>query len=203
VKAWAVVPVKRFAAAKSRLADVLDGNERARLARAMFEHVLGVLTASEDVAGITVVTDSPEIEAEATARGAMALSDPTGAASLGALVDHALSEVAGHADGPALVLMGDLPDITALDIRQIVRELERVDVVVVRDARGDHTNALGLHLKTRWPTWFGHPNSFRRHSDGAARAGLSVSVPELPGIAFDIDTPEDYARLLRARQRAG
>jgi 2-phospho-L-lactate guanylyltransferase (CobY/MobA/RfbA family) len=73
-------------------------------------------------------------------------------------------------------------------------------MVAVRDRRGTHTNALGLRLGRRQRTYFGAPDSFRRHCDSATRAGLSLATPVLPGIGFDIDLPEDFARL---RERRG
>jgi 2-phospho-L-lactate guanylyltransferase (CobY/MobA/RfbA family) len=38
--------------------------------------------------------------------------------------------------------------------------------------------------------------SFRRHLSKAAAAGLRSDVMNLPGIAFDIDTPEDLQALI-------
>jgi 2-phospho-L-lactate guanylyltransferase (CobY/MobA/RfbA family) len=100
--------------------------------------------------------------------------------------------------------MSDLPELRVSDVQMLAEELGRFDVVVVRDTRGEHTNALGLHLATRLPTSFGREDSFRRHCRSAERAGLSVGVRESATLAFDVDTPEDYARLVRSRlKRAG
>ena len=59
VGVWAVVRVKRFTNAKSRLASpVLGCGERRELARRMFEDVLEALSRCQDVlAGTIVVTD--------------------------------------------------------------------------------------------------------------------------------------------------
>src|SRR4051812_11496950 len=68
--AWALIPVKPFALAKSRLASVLREGERAAFARSMLEHVLGVLAASLDIGGVMVVTSCGEAAAVARAKGA-------------------------------------------------------------------------------------------------------------------------------------
>ena len=61
---FAVVPVKRFSAAKSRLAPLLDASERSTLARVMFEDVLDrLLQCQEVLAGIMVVTSDPDAAA--------------------------------------------------------------------------------------------------------------------------------------------
>lgn len=199
MKAWALVPVKRFEAAKSRLSGVVDGAGRRDLARNMFEHVLSVLVATREIAGVTVVTDSRAVAELAMVRGALVLFDPPGADGLGSCIDFALTEIAGRGVTAALVLMSDLPEVTVGDVEMLARELDRVDVVVARDTSGEHTNALGVRLKKRFPTSFGSADSFRCHCDAAARAGLSVSLPESPTLAFDVDTEDDYARMIGAR----
>jgi 2-phospho-L-lactate guanylyltransferase len=197
VKAWAVVPVKRFEAAKSRLSGVLDGLDRRDLARRMFEHVLTVLSSTPEIAGIVVVTDSRDVAEVAMVRGAVALFDPPGTEELGACVDFALAGLAARGATAGLVLMSDLPELTVGDVEMLARELDRVDVVVVRDTSGEHTNALGVRLAKRFPTSFGKADSFRRHRDDGTRAGLSVSLPESPTLAFDVDTADDHARMIR------
>ena len=73
---WAVVPVKRFSTAKSRLATVLDTIERAELARLMFQDVLDALAlCKEFLAGVIVVTSDESAAALARSRGAIVLSD--------------------------------------------------------------------------------------------------------------------------------
>ena len=49
----------------------------------------------------------------------------------------------------------------------------------------------GSALEPRFPTSFGSVDSFQRHCDDAARAGLSVKVAASATLAFDVDTPED------------
>jgi len=40
------------------------------------------------------------------------------------------------------------------------------------------------------------PGSFRAHLDQARSKGVEADVLRLPGLMFDIDTPEDVAELL-------
>ena len=72
---WALVPVKSFARAKSRLAGVLGPAEREALARSMFEHVLRVLASSGEVGGVTVVTDGDDVATLARSLGAAVMRD--------------------------------------------------------------------------------------------------------------------------------
>ncbi len=196
---WGVVPVKAFEAAKSRLATVAAPEERERLAQSMFEHVISVLRGAPDLGGVLVVTDSDRVADAAVRAGACAVRDPAGATGLAASVDHGLDEVERFGAGAAVVLVSDLPDVTSGDIALLADATSRFDVAIARDRGGKHTNALALRLERRFPTSFGADDSFRRHCASAEELGLSVTVVESPSLAFDVDTPEDYARLYRNR----
>jgi 2-phospho-L-lactate guanylyltransferase len=213
VSVWAVVPVKSFETAKSRLAGFLNAGDRAALAREMLAHVLSVLSATQALVGVVVVTDSPRVADAARAGGAVPVFDPrpgpNGARSSATLlrdcVDFGLEEIRARGATAGLVLMSDLPLLTVGSVHALLRELERFDVVIARDASGQHTNALALRLGTPFPTSFGSPDSFERHAETASRANLSLSVlavptPEHDALAFDVDTPEDYEKLRRFRQ---
>jgi 2-phospho-L-lactate guanylyltransferase len=91
--------------------------------------------------------------------------------------------------------MADLPKIVAEDVRELARALDTHAVVVVGDAKGTHTNALGLAPPTCLRTRFGAAESFAEHRAAAEAAGLAVAVIENERIAFDVDHPADHARM--------
>ncbi|MBC8445538.1 MAG: hypothetical protein H8D75_02745, partial [Rhodospirillaceae bacterium] len=64
---WAVVPVKDFKNAKSRLATVLNATERQQLSRTMVQDVLGAISAVSGLAGTVMGTPDPEAAALGTA----------------------------------------------------------------------------------------------------------------------------------------
>jgi 2-phospho-L-lactate guanylyltransferase len=195
--AWGIVPVKAFESAKSRLAPVLSTHEREQLAQSMFDHVISVLRASPDLSGVVVVTDSTRVADAANRALAHTIHDPEGTKSLADCVDRGIEEARTRNADDAVVLVSDLPEVTIGDVALLVETLKRFDVAIARDRGGEHTNALALRLETHFPTSFGAADSFRRHCDTATRLGLSVSAIESPSLAFDVDTPEDYARLYR------
>ena len=190
---WAIVPAKDFSRAKTRLAGILDLRSRRELARFMLEHVLSVLERSRpEVAGSVIVTDSPEIGSLASRFGARAVYRSAD----GGLNEHvadAIADVATFADA-AIVLMGDLPTVTSLDVRALVRELGEADVVVAPDGSGRQTNALGLWLDHRASTAFGRVGSLQAHCATAEQSGLRVRRVVSPTLAFDVDEPADYVR---------
>ena len=71
---WAVVPVKRLAAAKQRLAAALGG-AREDFAYLLACRTLDVLQGTDVFAGIIVVTPDPRVADAARARGAAVVDD--------------------------------------------------------------------------------------------------------------------------------
>jgi 2-phospho-L-lactate guanylyltransferase len=196
---WALVPAKAFARGKSRLAPALSDEARAAFARGLFDHVLATLTASGAVDGILVATDSDVVAEAAHAHGASVRRDDGAAGPLSAVVDAGLAELTARGATHALVLMADLPHLTADDVRALLAALEGADVVVVRADDGLHTNALALAPPGCLPTRFGRDDSFTAHVADARAAGLRVAVVANERVAFDVDGPDDHARLQAAR----
>jgi 2-phospho-L-lactate guanylyltransferase len=93
-------------------------------------------------------------------------------------------------------LFADLPLIVADDIRGLVARTE--PVVLGPDRRGEGTNALLLRLAGRGPEFtfaFGD-GSLAKHLEEARRLGLEAALHDAPGIAFDLDTPDDWLDFL-------
>jgi 2-phospho-L-lactate guanylyltransferase len=191
--AWAIVPAKSLARGKSRLRGVLDEDARAAFARGLLEHVLGVL-GSCDLAGVLVATDGDDVAELAHAHGAHARRD-RGEGSLADVVDAALADVAARGAAAAVVLMADLPRIEPRDVTELLGALDACDVALVRDHLGHHTNALALAPPQAILTSFGSPRSFALHTEAARAAHLRVAVVDNDRIAFDVDGPDDLARL--------
>jgi 2-phospho-L-lactate guanylyltransferase len=184
-----VVPAKSFSRAKSRLASCLDAQSRARLARSMLEHVLGVLD-RYPLGEVVVATDCVEVAALAREHGARIAFD-SGPGRLGTIVDRCLEQLDGAAQR-ALVLMADLPELGLADIDALLRAWETADVVAAPDLRRRCTNALLTPLPAP-ATRFGYDDSLRLHARDAQRAGLRFQLCQSRGLGLDIDDPEDLA----------
>ena len=91
MKATAVIPVKRFAAAKRRLAGDVDDERREALVAAMLEDVLEAVGEARAVERTIVVSDEPRAAEAAKTVGAEVVPDPGGRIN-------SLGEPAGIAD---------------------------------------------------------------------------------------------------------
>jgi 2-phospho-L-lactate guanylyltransferase len=88
----------------------------------------------------------------------------------------------------------DVPTVTPADFSRLAAAA-RPGLIVVPSSDGTGTNALVRTPPNCIESRFG-PGSFRAHIDQARSKGLDADVLRLPGLMFDIDTPEDVAELL-------
>jgi 2-phospho-L-lactate/phosphoenolpyruvate guanylyltransferase len=187
-----IVPHRGLAAAKSRLATVLDPSHREALARQLLEHVLDVLR--EVGEGTEVISPDPELRPIVEALGAR-LSVQRGL-GLNAGLDQARASALTDGVQTLAVLHGDLPNLTADDVTALIAAVPATGgVAIAPDAAGTGTNALAMRPPDAIGFAFGR-DSFERHRSAARRGGYDPAVVRRPGLAFDLDTPEDLARWL-------
>jgi len=195
LKATAILPVKRFGEAKSRLAAGIDDERRATLAAAMLEDVLEAIAAARTIERTIVVTAEPR---------AIELAGTAGAAVLSDFADEGHSEAAlagiaaAEAWGSDCVVL--LPiDCPLLDPRELDRLLTGVPdhyVAIVPDRHGTGTNALVLAPPSAIRPAFGE-SSCARHVAAARDAGVPYGVEQLASLGLDLDTPADVVALTR------
>lgn len=192
---WALLPARSFRTGKSRLTHLGPG--RVAVARALFEHVLGVLRASPAIAGVLVATDGDDTAASALARGADVLFDlpSPDERTLRAIVDRALPALARRGAAAAVVVMSDLPHLGGEDVAHLRGALAGADLVAAPDREQLGTNALAVRLPAA-ATCFGHADSYQRHVAGARDHGLRLATIDRDGLAFDLDGPADLDDLL-------
>lgn len=195
----AVVPVKPFDQAKSRLAAVLGKGQRRALAQTMFVHVLSALARVDAIEDVIVVTADEDAAAIAHAAGVRVLKEAA-ARGLNTAVEAGLSEAERLSFARALVLPGDLPFLDVGDIARLIAEAAptgRPQVSLIPAADGDGTNALMLAPPSALAPRFGR-GSFLAHLTQALARQVDVRVHHLESFAIDIDTPADLAHLARS-----
>jgi 2-phospho-L-lactate guanylyltransferase len=185
-----IVPHRGLAAAKTRLAPVLDDGEREALAERLLERVLHV--AHEACRDVVVITPSAALGPQVEAAGArlvvqrgMGLNAGLEQARLEAIVDEVTTLV---------VLHGDLPNLGADDVAALLEAIpaER-GVAIAPDRAGTGTNGLALRPPDVIGFRFG-VDSLAAHIADAGAAGVALVEVHRQGLAFDLDTPADLAR---------
>jgi len=200
---FAVVPVKRLADAKRRLAPALAPVARGQLVLTMLDDVLGLLAGSEVVNRIVVVTADDQLASLARHRSAHVIGEdkPYG---LNAAIRSGLAFARSQGAKRALVLPADLPLATSSELIAILEwpasAAPHAVIVPSSDSSGtgEGTNALLLSPPDAMQPEFG-PDSFVRHVAQAVALGLDFRVLRLPGFSADIDEPRDLARLTGER----
>ena len=194
----AILPVKRFAAAKQRLGASVADELRLALARAMVADVMHALAQTEAIERTIVVTGESAVAAGAGDAGAIVVADDadegqSAAAALG--IARALAEGVER----ALCVPGDCPALDPVELALLLAAAPDEDrheptVVIVPDRHGTGTNGLLLSPPDAIAPSFG-PDSCARHRALALAAGIVPCIRRPRSLLLDIDTSADLDAL--------
>jgi 2-phospho-L-lactate guanylyltransferase len=185
VRLAVLIPVKRFSAAKGRLAGVLSDHDRAELARWMATRVVDVVAELPTF----VACDDEGVAAWATERG----TEVIWGAGLGlnGAVDDGVRRITA--------LGFDQVVVSHADLARPGRLLDVVDagaITLVPDRRHDGTNVMSFPTATPLAASYGG-GSFGRHLEQAlAFDGITVEVRSDPDLSLDLDTGRDLSHPL-------
>ena len=194
-----LLPVKDFKDSKKRLVPALDAPARAGLAQAMLTDVLTILARARAPQRIVVFTAADEV---------IQMTKPFGFETVfeesveghSAAVNHMVGELAATSSR-ILSIAADLPRLVPSEIDFAFNAAsEPITFIPSRDWTG--TNGVLFIPPARIAMEYGQ-GSFRRHLSKASAAGIRSDVMDLPGIAFDIDTPEDLQAFLADPRKDG
>jgi 2-phospho-L-lactate guanylyltransferase len=194
-----LLPVKTFADAKQRLMPALDASTRAGLARAMCTDVLNALARTRVPDRVIIFTAADEVVQMVQPFGFDIILEKSvdgHSAAVNCMVAELLSSSAR-----ILSIAIDLPRLVPSEIDfALDAASEPVTLIPSRDWTG--TNGVVFISPAHIAMEYGE-GSFRRHLSKAAAAGHRTDVMTLPGIAFDIDTPEDLALFMDDPRKDG
>jgi len=190
---WLVLPMKALREGKSRLACVLDPRQRHQL----LEHLmLRVLERAAEFPGLgqtLLVSGCAQTLARAAGLGARTLEETPGAGLNGALRQAQMQLRRIHA-ARMLVIPCDLPLLESDDLRCLANAAAPRRVVIAPDENGEGTNGLSFDPALDFDFSFG-PQSYARHVEHIRRCGLQHFEINTPGLAFDLDLPQQLHRV--------
>jgi 2-phospho-L-lactate/phosphoenolpyruvate guanylyltransferase len=184
---WVTIPVKPPGEAKSRLAERLTLEQRMALSAAMLQRVVAAVQAADHVDALALVGPTRLGVDERV----QLIADP--GLGLNAALDAARGHVLAAGASRMIVLFADLPQVTVHDVR-LLAAAPAGELAIAPDRHGTGTNALSLPLPAaRGFTFAFGPDSFAQHKAEAERLGLPLDEIRSPGLARDVDVPEDLA----------
>ncbi len=191
-----LVPVKGLSKAPlSRLASLLNEEERGRLSLTMLRDVLTVLTGVDGFEGLVAVTRDPTVREIAESHRIRVIEEPVNIVGEGPAVDYGAGVLAGEGVEGVLIVPSDLPLVDRSDIETLLDVDIGSPSVVMAPSDDGGTNALLKRPPDAVPSRFG-PDSLPLHIREAESRGIPYRVIPLPSFTTDIDSPEDLLQFL-------
>jgi 2-phospho-L-lactate/phosphoenolpyruvate guanylyltransferase len=198
MKTIAIVPVKRFENAKTRLSSMLDTEDRIRLSFLMLEDTLQILSVAPPLTQVIIVSADKRADEIATKHGAKFLPEEKekGVNSAVALADgYCIEKEAADA---TIVIPHDLPLLDSIVISKAceLAEKESTCIVICPSVRYDGTNMLLRKPPSVIGTFY-ETDSYNMHVRTAIKLGIPVKPLLSKSLMYDIDTPEDALQLIK------
>jgi 2-phospho-L-lactate guanylyltransferase len=190
---WAaVLPVKPFVRAKSRLA-ALGDEVRRDLVAAFAQDTIEALLDSRRVGLVVVVTDEVGLGRALAGTGAVAVPEGHGGDLNATLVQGAAEAARRRPDLHPLAVCADLPALRGEAMDGFLSSLpDGGDGWFVPDAAGTGTTTYLAVDLARFAPCFGHGSAQAHRAGGALDVGDAA-----PGVLRrDVDTPEDLAQAI-------
>jgi 2-phospho-L-lactate guanylyltransferase len=189
-----LIPVKSRGA-KSRLSHQLTYSERRQLTLLMLKDLLAVFKMAELIKSCFVVSPDDEVLSIAQRSGAGAVREERDR-GVNAAVARGMRDTDSE---DVMVIPSDLPFLVSSDLRRLLSlKSSGLNVVMSPSMGFDGTNALLFSRKKPIPLSYDN-NSFWAHLESAGSSSLSVGIYSGPGVMFDVDSPEDFLALGKAK----
>jgi 2-phospho-L-lactate guanylyltransferase len=197
MKTFAILPVKRFENAKTRLSSILDMDDRILLSSLMLEDTVKILSSVRSLTQVVIVSADRRAEEMATKHGVTFLREEKekGVNSAVALADLYSIREAAEA---TVVIPQDLPLLDPIEVSKACQlaENESRCIVICPSLRYDGTNMLLRKPPTVIATFYDN-DSYNMHVKAALKLGIPVKGLFSKSIMYDIDTPEDAQQLTK------
>lgn len=182
---------------KSRLSQVLNPNQRSRLAELMLAEVLGVFREAGLLSRCHVVSSDGKVLALARRLGALTIAERQDE-GVNAAVDTGVRTLGKGRD--FMVVPSDLPLLASDEVKTALALKRGFDCVISPSRLFDGTNLLIFSGRDA-PVLSYDSDSFWNHVRVAARKGLSLAVYCGEGVLFDVDTLKDLRALSHTGKR--
>ena len=197
LKTSAIIPVKTFSKAKTRLN--LEQTCKEEICYLMLEEVLKTISNSKLVNQIILVSKDETVLKIGKQYNAMEIFDnESGVNDAINLADQYLSDKKFDC---SVIFPQDIPIMTSLDIDNLLRFVKSIDsVIIVPSRQFNGTNALVRRpadlMKTKYDM-----GSYKFQMDAASNKTRNVSIALIPRIMLDIDDESDLVFMLKQNSK--
>jgi len=193
MRAALLVPVKSLDNAKQRLGSAYNQHHRTLLAEAMLRDVLIAVTGVTGRVAVFLVTSDARARTLADEFGFGVIEDRRNESETAA-IEMATAWCQSRGYDTTLVIPGDIPLITSLELARVLDAAPDEGVVIVPayDRRG--SNCVLRRPANLIPLRFGN-DSFLPHCEAVRKTGKPLVILEMPGIGLDIDQPHELQML--------
>ncbi len=198
MKIAAIIPVKTFANAKTRLD--LSQNQKEDLCKIMLEEILHIISISPQIEKTIIVTKEEKAIEIGKKFNAIIIIDEKEESvnSAVALADKYLLENDYHA---SIVFPQDIPYIKTQDIDFMLNYMTHPNfAIIVPSRRFDGTNALVRMPVDLMKTHYDE-DSYKIHMSTAKEHTLNVAMVFVKRIMWDVDNDEDLKFLLEQNEK--
>ena len=194
----AIIPVKSFDEAKSRLSVLLDREQRMELSRLMLQDTLKTLSLCHELRRIIVVSSDPLANEITQNLGLECLvqSEDKGVSNAVKHADMFLKSSGGNCI--SITIPCDLPLLRSKVIDHVCKSISRrrACVIICPSYKYDGTNLLArspfdIFDDTRYDN-----DSFRSHLEASIEARADIKILQSRSLMIDLDTPEDLRLIL-------
>jgi 2-phospho-L-lactate guanylyltransferase len=193
-----IVPVKKFAEAKTRLAGVLSAADREKVAQLLAETVLRQLARVRRVRRVIVASSEPSLVGIASEFNFDVLQDDPASPGLNAAIGKAVRQAVSDGARDVGVVFSDLPLFLAHEFDEVIRlHLEGASrqVTLGCDRFGIGTNVRLCRPGDLLPPLYGR-NSAGEYQRAAAACGAELRIVESDRLSHDLDQPSDIGAVL-------
>ena len=196
MKTFAIVPIKRFDSAKSRLGTLLNKHERIQLSTLLLRRTVHILESSTSVKKIVLVSSDANAEKIAQICGVTFLKEKI-QRGVNSAVDMADKFCAAAGADATIVLPVDLPLVLPEDIDIVCNAAltESRCIILCPSYKFDGSNILLRKpcniIRTSYDA-----NSYLTHVSEGIRTNIKTSVLFIGRLMIDIDTIQDITAFL-------
>jgi len=188
----AIVPIKEFDKAKSRLSSILPHHLRKELVKNMLKDVLRALTNANEVKDVIIVTPSKEIHNVTSLFSKVHIVYDEGKGQIPAVMKAMQFALDFIKPDAILLTVADIPLIRPQDINEAAKLAKPYNTIVLAPSIDGGTNIMVQHPPRLIELMYGE-NSFYKHLKLARSKNINVRIYRSNTVILDVTDINDLS----------